>query len=77
MGRKISDADRIMDFALNASEEVLDNTISTLLSVKRNKYPTKVERAPQRRPARKRPANKQPAADTSNSSDEQALAAGN
>lgn len=41
MGKKISETDRLMDFALNASEEGLQTAIDTLKSVQRNKYAQK------------------------------------
>lgn len=41
MGKKISETDRLLDFALNASEESLTTAIDTLRSVQRNRFTQK------------------------------------
>lgn len=56
MGRKTSDADRLMNYAMNADENALDTAIATLLAIKRNKFPTVVQRAATKRPSRRRPS---------------------
>lgn len=38
MGKKISETDRLLDFALSASAESLQTAIDTLRSVQRNRF---------------------------------------
>lgn len=54
MAKRISDADRLLTFALAATADQLDTAISTLLAVKRNRFPTVVTKTATKRAPRKR-----------------------
>lgn len=75
MAKRISEQDRLLNFAMNASKEGLDTAISTLIAIRRNKYPDVAQKVAKPRTPRK-PKTPKTAEQSKDTDAEKAAAAG-